>query len=158
QHIKYLHQSIALSGLGSPTFEQVILAAQEIYGHFDCQFTEEILESWNDSPENLTMLNISNCYLTPLTEAGVQPSILFFKGVDPQNILKNLSRGNSSQAHIHTEDNQVQYFMLCRGRAGECKYEECKPQQFHIGDIIQVQMSFVNIPIKGGMCKMLTIL
>jgi hypothetical protein len=99
----------------------VILAAWEIYGHFDHQFTEGILESWNDSPENSTTLNISNCYLTPLTEAGDQPSIPFSKGVDPRNILKNLSRGDSSQAHIHTEDNQVQYFVLHKGRTGECK-------------------------------------
>ncbi|KAF8220010.1 hypothetical protein L208DRAFT_1336227, partial [Tricholoma matsutake] len=158
QRIKYLHQSITLSGLGSPTFEQVILAAQEIYGHFDRQFTEGTLESWNNSPENSMALNISNRYLTPQTEAGAQPSIPFFKGVDPRNILKNLSRGDLSQAHIHTEDNQVQYFVLHRGRAGECKYEECEPQQFRIGDIVQVQMSFVAVPIKGGMHKMLTVL
>jgi len=98
-----------------------MLAAQEIYSHFDCQFTEGTLESWNSSPENSMMLNILNHYLMPLTEAGAQPSIPFFKGVDPQNILKHLSRGDSSQAHIHMEDNQVQYFVLHRGRAGECK-------------------------------------
>jgi hypothetical protein len=121
QRIKYLRQGITLTGLGSPTFERAISAAQEVYGHFDRQFSEGILESWNDSPGDSSTLSVSNRYLTPLTEAGAQASIPFFKGVDPRNILQNMTRGDASNTYVHTEDNQVQYFVQHRGSEGEHK-------------------------------------
>ncbi|KAF8229840.1 hypothetical protein L208DRAFT_1046777, partial [Tricholoma matsutake] len=156
---KYLHQGITLSGLGTPTFDQAILAAQEVYSHFNRQFLEGILESWNDSPGNLSTIDMSNQYLTPSTEARGQESIPFFKGVDPQNILQNMTRGNTLNMYVHTEDNQVQYFVLCRGsKAQNDRFEECKPQQFRVGDFVQVQISFIVMTIKGGSCKMMTVL
>jgi len=38
------------------------------------------------------------------------------------------------------------------------RYEQCKPQVFRVGDIVEAQVSFVIIPVKGGRCKMLTVL
>lgn len=37
-------------------------------------------------------------------------------------------------------------------------YERCKPQVFRVGDIVEVQVSFIVIPVKGGRRKMLTVL
>ncbi|KAF8234667.1 hypothetical protein L208DRAFT_1151686, partial [Tricholoma matsutake] len=60
--------------------------------------------------------------------------------------------------YIHTEDNQVQYFMAHRDSNGHRKFQACEPQMFCVGDIVQVQLSFVVIPLKGGQRKMLTVL
>ena len=39
-----------------------------------------------------------------------------------------------------------------------CRYNTWEPQMFCISDIVQAQLSFAVIPIKGGRRKMLSIL
>jgi hypothetical protein len=166
-----------LTGLGSPTFTSALEAAGEVYGYFDRQFSEGILDSWTSSEEkcfSFPCLDISNCYLTPLKEAN-GPEIAFQKGVDPRGILRGMAIGDGTCSYVHTEENQVQYFSSCRDRSGTLKslsrtftytdlnshcvrFQQCEPQTFRNGDIVQVQLSFVVIPVKGGHRKMLTIL
>lgn len=38
------------------------------------------------------------------------------------------------------------------------RHEECEPQVFRVGDIVEAQISFIVIPVKGGRRKMLTVL
>ena len=38
------------------------------------------------------------------------------------------------------------------------RFQPCKPQIVQLGDIVQAQLSFVIISVKGGKCKMLMIL
>ena len=38
------------------------------------------------------------------------------------------------------------------------RFDSCEPQMFRAGDIVQAQVSFVVIPIKGGKRKMLSVL
>ena len=38
------------------------------------------------------------------------------------------------------------------------RFETCEPQIFRVGDIVQAQLSFVVIPVKGRRRKMLTVL
>ena len=88
-------------------------AANEIYGQFDRQFSEGILESWASSPadvNNFPCLNLSNRYLTPANEAHGLEAVPFLKGVDPRGILENMMKGDGSITYVQTEDNQVQYF------------------------------------------------
>ena len=40
----------------------------------------------------------------------------------------------------------------------QCRFQQCEPQTFRKGDIVQAQLSFVVIPLKGGRRKMLTVL
>jgi hypothetical protein len=37
------------------------------------------------------------------------------------------------------------------------RYDDAKPQSFRIGDIVEVQMSFIAVPLKGQNYKMLTV-
>ena len=53
---------------------------------------------------NLDTIDMSNHYLTPLRGiSGLVESVPFHKGVDPQNILRDMAKND----HIHTEDNYV---------------------------------------------------
>jgi hypothetical protein len=167
-----------LTGLGSATFTSALEAACEVYGYFDREFSEGILDSWTSSEEQcfgFPCLDISNRYLTPVKEAN-GPEIAFQKGVDPCGILRGMAIGDGTCAYVHTEENQVQYFSSCRNRNGtlmslsriftypnlnshrNIRFQPCEPQTFRNGDIVQVQLSFVVIPVKGGHRKMLTIL
>ena len=38
------------------------------------------------------------------------------------------------------------------------RFQPCEPQIFRVGDIVEVQLSFVVIPVKAGRRKMLTVL
>lgn len=98
-------------------------AASEVYGCFDRQFSEGILDSWISSEENcfgFPCLTISNRYLTPEKEARGQ-DVAFQKGVDPRGILRGMMNADSSCLYVHTEDNQVQYFVSSRDKNGSLK-------------------------------------
>jgi hypothetical protein len=119
-----------LSGLGTPTFKNVLMAASEIYGLFDRQFSEGILDSWVSSAvddNEWPCLSMSNRYFTPSNEAHGLEAVPFHKGVDPRGILQNMARGDGLTMHIHTEDNQVQYFSTKRDTEGKMKSDYYLP-------------------------------
>ena len=97
----------------------------EIYGHFDRQFSEGVLDSWVRSPvdddSDFPCLNLSNRYFTPAKEAHGLEATPFPKGVDPRGILEGMARGDGLTTHIHTEDNLVQYFSTKRDAEGNKK-------------------------------------
>ena len=98
--------------------------------------------------------------------------------MDPQDILTNMMSGSIYHSFIHAEDNQVQYYKSCKDVDGDRKYgshayhqnlrfeinpwslrfETCGPQTFCISDIVEVQVSFVGVPLKDKRCKMLVVL
>lgn len=119
---RFLRQTVTLSGLGTPTFDSALRAANEIYGRFDRQFSEGVLEVWASSPvddNECPCLSLSNRYFTPANEAHGLQAIPFHKGVDPRGILQNMAKGDGK--HVHTEDNQVQYFSTKRDAEGTMK-------------------------------------
>ena len=121
--LRYLRQRVVLTGLGSATFTSALEAAGEVYGCFDRQFSEGILESWTCSEEKsfgFPCLDVSNRYLTPAKEAKGQ-EVAFQKGVDPRGVLRGMVNSDGTCSYVHTEDNQVQYFMTCRDKNGSIK-------------------------------------
>ncbi|KAF8220722.1 hypothetical protein L208DRAFT_1020340, partial [Tricholoma matsutake] len=82
----------------------------------------------------------------------------FQKDVDPYGVLVNVVVSDAMHSYIHTDDNQVQYFTTFKGVGSERRFESCGPQIFRIGDIVQVQVSFVTIPVQGNKHKMLVVL
>ena len=120
-HFKYLHQNISLTGLGSATFSSALDAAQMIYRHFDRHFPEGLLDSWSPTwstnQKGLDSIDISNCYLTPLKDVSGLESLPFHKGVDPRNILLDMTKND----YIHIDDNYVEYFSMHRDTNGQKK-------------------------------------
>ncbi|KAF8222294.1 hypothetical protein L208DRAFT_1323487, partial [Tricholoma matsutake] len=139
-------QVITLSGCGMPMFSNALNAAQLLYDCFNQQFLEGTLEGWSSSQVNIgdtECIDISNQYLTLQKDTQGQENMPFLKG---------------RRWVLHTKENQVHFFTMYRDSTRDRKFQPCKPQIFQLGDIIQAQLSFVVIPVKGGKCKMLTIL
>lgn len=88
-----------------------------IYRYFDRQFPEGILDAWTTN-STLNSLDISNRYLTPLKNVTGLESVAFHKGVDPRNILRDMTKSD----HIHTEDNYVAYFSTHKDSNGQRMY------------------------------------
>jgi hypothetical protein len=121
---RYLRQAIALTGFGTPTFSNALDAAQLLYDCFDRQFPEGTLDGWSSSQANVgdtECIDLSNRYLTPQKDAQGQENMPFLKGVDPRNILRNMTSGDGSCTYVHTEDNQVHFFTAYRDGTGDRK-------------------------------------
>lgn len=98
-------------------FSSALDAAHMIYRQFDRQFPEGLLDAWS-TDSTLDSLDISNRYLTPLKNVSGLENVPFHKGVDPRNILRDMTKSD----HIHTEDNYVAYFSMHRDSDGQRKY------------------------------------
>ena len=151
---KYLRQSVTLSGLGSPTFQNALMAVNEIYGHFDRQFSEDVLEPWSCSPidnDNFPCISLSNRYLTPASEAHGLEAVPFHKGVDPKGILQSMAKGDGLMTHVHTEDNQVQYFAMKKDIEGNTKSVKHFSRKFTTNFVLTTQihrLQAANVPYR----------
>jgi hypothetical protein len=99
-------------------------SAQEIYGQFDRQFSEGMMDSWatpHSSHYNSMTIDISNCYLMPAKEATGMENIPFHKGVNPWGILHEMTKGDRICTYLHTEDNYVCYFTTYKDGTGNKK-------------------------------------
>ena len=119
---RYLRQAISLTRFGTPTFSNTLDTAQLLYDCFNHQFPEGTLEEWSSSQANISdteCIDISNRYLMPQKDAQGQENMLFLKGVDPWNILQNMTKGDRSCIYVHTEDNQVHFFTAYSNSTGD---------------------------------------
>ncbi|GLB38110.1 hypothetical protein LshimejAT787_0411610 [Lyophyllum shimeji] len=154
---KYLRQSIRISGLGTSTFGDALRSTGEIFGLFDREFRDGDLDSWtatsNQNAED-DIFDASNRYFTPRRDASLEESIPFDKLADPNNILKKMA----GDQYVHTEDNEVLYFRRRTTQDGKRSHEKVGPQTFRVGDIVEIQVSFVVVPTKGDRYKMMSVL
>ncbi|TFK57741.1 hypothetical protein BDN72DRAFT_866524, partial [Pluteus cervinus] len=139
---QFLTQSVTLSGLGTPTFEESLSALTKMYTVFCRQFPEgrvlplPTAESCIGVGESLTF---SNRYFTKRAEGPHMRAISFSSIIDPKKYLTRML----SSTLIHTEENEVQYFTRYADMARQYKYLPAVPQQFRLGDIVEVQFSLV---------------
>ncbi|KAF8075764.1 hypothetical protein FPV67DRAFT_1407739 [Lyophyllum atratum] len=155
--IKYLRQNITLSGLGTPTFRDAMRSTGEIFGLFDRQFNEGFLQPWvatMDPSGGEDLLEASNRYLTPKRDASAASAVEFDHEVDPKGTLQAMA-GND---HFHTDDNVVLYYKRRTEDDGRYSYQKIGPQSFRTGDIVEIQVSFVVVPLKGEKYKMISVL
>ncbi|TFK58007.1 hypothetical protein BDN72DRAFT_782633, partial [Pluteus cervinus] len=139
---QYLTQSITLSGLGTLTFEESMTALSEAYTVFSRQFPEGRLMPLQCNPSSWGLgksLVLSNRYFTKRSEGPQMKSIPFPAAVDPRKILTKYL----TSTLIHTEENDVQYYVRHSDLGRNHKYHIAAPQNFRIGDIVEVQFSLV---------------
>ncbi|KAF9457877.1 hypothetical protein BDZ94DRAFT_1174700, partial [Collybia nuda] len=151
---RFLKQGVTITGLDTPTFSDSIKSATEIYGLFDWNFAEGRMELWscvNRTPNECDSIHASNRYLMLKMEATHQP---FKKLVDPKGILKAMAK----ESYVHTEDNDVLYTKCKTQAEGKFFYKEIGPQAFQIGDIVEIQVLFVVVPLKDEKVKMIMVL
>ncbi|KAF8811793.1 hypothetical protein BYT27DRAFT_7017840, partial [Phlegmacium glaucopus] len=153
----YLRQGVTLIGSGTPTFEEAINAAQEIYGIFDRNVQDTSLKSWSLSSSPITQgraLDASNRYLTSKRDAPAMVSIPIPATIDPRGILKKLTK----EGFLYSEENKVQYYQVHKSDEGTNRFEPVGPEIFRIGDIVEIQVSFIAVPLKDNKHKMIVVL
>ncbi|KIM84094.1 hypothetical protein PILCRDRAFT_68465, partial [Piloderma croceum F 1598] len=152
----HLRQAVSLTGLGTEKFEQSIDAIIHIHTIFSRTFKDGLLDPWLLSAfKDHNAIDISNRYFTSHRQSPNTVQLPFHKLVDPDRILE----GMVDRDIVHSEENDVQYFEL-NTKNGDTReqYIRTDPTKFRIGDHVEVQMSFVGVPLKGGKVQMMAVL
>ena len=103
----YLRQSIMLTGLSSPKFNDAIMSIHAIEDIFRRQVTDRNMEVWVPSLfQGHQSIDVGNRYFTPRQHALQDRHISFGLAIDPDNILSEAM----GEEFVHTEDNKVEYY------------------------------------------------
>ncbi|KAK0465777.1 hypothetical protein IW261DRAFT_1574768 [Armillaria novae-zelandiae] len=145
-----LSQSVMLTGLGCPAFDEAIATLQEIRLTGEREFKNGMLDKWTPSTyRGFPAFTVSNRYFQTAKEGGQYEAITFDKDVDPVGILQRLAKTDVA----HTEANVVQYF-----KANVDDEGKRRPQLFRIGDIVEVQCSIIIFKARGARHRMKLVL
>lgn len=103
----YLRQSMMLTGLSSPKFNDAILSIHAIEDIFRRQVADRGMEVWVSSAfQGHASIDVGNRYFTPHQHALQDRHISFSPAIDPDNILSEAM----GEEFVHTEDNDVEYY------------------------------------------------
>ncbi|KAK0218415.1 hypothetical protein EDD85DRAFT_961684 [Armillaria nabsnona] len=139
EKLRFLSQSITITGFGGHSFDHAIKAIKEIQRTGEREFHQGQLQEWSPSKaQSKSEQEIG----TPIGQ-----------DVDPRGVLARLAGSNL----IHMEENGVNYYRrLIEG--SKKRYVRAKPQMFRVGDIVEAQCSIVFVRCKGNGAKMKSIL
>ncbi|KAF8871496.1 hypothetical protein CPB84DRAFT_1692159 [Gymnopilus junonius] len=145
-HIQFLQQSITLIGLDMPMFQRAVDNILKIHAMLGCSIGHNNLEqcSMIGSFDNQASIEMSNQYFTPQKHAGQSQELEIPSYIDPKGYLKNAM----GKHHVHIEDNIVHYYELTTDRFGESRFVPTKPIKFQVGDIAEVQVSVILVPLR----------
>ncbi|TFK61187.1 hypothetical protein BDN72DRAFT_904311 [Pluteus cervinus] len=145
----FLRQSVTLTGLSTDVFEAAVDRSQEVYNKFQRFFPENQLLPWGAMNCTITdgrTLTFSNRYFTRRQEAPTIRAIPFTYDVDPKRLLTQLVTGHL----FHSSDNEVSYYTRYKDEDHQLVHDFTNPQTFRIGDIVDVQFSFVVYRMRTG--------
>jgi hypothetical protein len=109
-HVRYLRQSISLTGLGASYFESCVDGMSDVLNMFSHCIAVQKLASCSliDSFDKYSCIDLSNCYFTARKEVTADQHVLLSSDVDPKGFLAEAA-GN---LYVHTTKNVVNYFVL----------------------------------------------
>ncbi len=103
----YLWQSMMLTGLSSPKFNDAIMSMRAIEDIFRRQALDGNMDLWVPSAfQGHPSIDVGNRYFTPWQHALQDRQISFSPTVDPDSILSEAM----GEEFVHTEDNEVEYY------------------------------------------------
>ena len=112
---QYMRQSVMLTGLSSPIFDEAIASVHAIQDMFRRTTTEGTMEEWTPSVfQEHPSIDVGNRYFTPRQFALGDRQIAFSAVIDPDNILSDAMGDN----FVHVEDNHVEYYEARKENGG----------------------------------------
>ncbi|KAF8802300.1 hypothetical protein BYT27DRAFT_7261397 [Phlegmacium glaucopus] len=99
-------------------------------------------------------LDTSNRYFTPKDGKSDIEDLPLGDEVDPHGFLVKAAGG----AYVHTGDNKVCYYKKVVSKGGEPLFYLTTPQTFQEGDIVEIQVSFIVIPLRDQKSRMSVVL
>ncbi|KAJ7019556.1 hypothetical protein C8F04DRAFT_1188795 [Mycena alexandri] len=97
-----------------------------------------------------SVFSANNRLFTLKTDAPTEQGTEFEPGVDPVGILERFKTADM----FHSPENVVKYFRVVSDpEQGEIKYLQSFPGAFRVGDVVEMQASFVAIMTSQGQIK-----
>jgi len=117
--IRFLRQSVTLTGFGTETFEAGIKSLLSVHDYFDRHLPKGKLTECTiiDQCDKHLGIHMTNRYFTNRRESRAAETVEFGTEVDPQGILAGLV----SDQFLHTEQNEVKYYDRSVGKGGMIK-------------------------------------
>ena len=104
---RYWKQSVQLTGLGEPFFEDYVKKIHEIEAIFLRHVQAGSLNTWQENNiDGNSIIFAGNNYFTDRHDRGCQTPIPFPPNVDPHDVLLKAM----GQEFVHLQDNEVSYF------------------------------------------------
>ncbi|KAH7903324.1 hypothetical protein BJ138DRAFT_1020827, partial [Hygrophoropsis aurantiaca] len=149
---RHMRQSVVLSGLGLPAFEDAITTLYGIHTLLGRNVPPGALEKWQPFDYIGTRaIEIQNRYFTVKRFGNGLPKLPFDLLCDSNGYLEDCS----TPEMYHTEDNEVDYYS-----SADTGYRATKisPSAFRAGDLVEACLSVITSPISADKYKMLVVL
>ncbi|KAJ7733481.1 hypothetical protein B0H16DRAFT_1732293 [Mycena metata] len=149
-----LSQYAEICGMGSPVFESSMVTATTIHERFAQHFCGSSLASWVPLIGPMgSVFPANNRLFTLKSDAPSEQNTDFEEGVDPVGIIERLKTADM----IHAPENVVKYFRLAiSDQTSDVEYLPSFPGAFHVGDLVEIQASFVAIMTGQSQIKVTT--
>ncbi|TFK45248.1 hypothetical protein OE88DRAFT_1640182, partial [Heliocybe sulcata] len=148
---QFLTQSVKISGLSSEPFQRILQGIAVIHQHMSRSFKDGTMQDWTPSEfQGHPTIDVASRYFTPTRDLGISLRVPFDSHVDLKKILTKLV----DDKWVHTPDNVVEYCQVIRNEGGKLKYVNCDPAVFRIGDIVEVDIGFIAIPIASNQVRL----
>ncbi|KAJ2917234.1 hypothetical protein MD484_g3161, partial [Candolleomyces efflorescens] len=143
EHVRLLRQFVKLSGLGSVMFEDLAQKMEAVWGAFVLAAAPATVEPLVfKAYDGDYAIDAHTRYFTdrrhaPTLKHGEMPST-----IDPHRHLDSIRGAN----FIYTEENYVEYCERLVSVDGHVSYIPLAPDNFQVGDIVEVGAAFVAYP------------
>ncbi|KAF8953054.1 hypothetical protein BDZ97DRAFT_1767750 [Flammula alnicola] len=133
--VKYLHQSATFTAFGNPVFDKPIENIAAIYAIFKRAIGDNLVEGDVCSTyEDFSAIDVANRYFTPRGGAASEEIRPLTTEVDPKGYLER-----QQAPHMCTQK--------------KTSFRATGQQIFQVGDILEVQVSFIAIPMRDNKWK-----
>ncbi|KAF8333312.1 hypothetical protein F5887DRAFT_1080341 [Amanita rubescens] len=155
KQLRYIRQSVALTGLGTEQFGLAIKSLTDIYAFFSRFVPIDKLQPNNivDRYGEHASIECYNRYFSMRKDLPDSKPVPFGKDIDPKGILTRVA----GTTYIHADINVVRYYERIESE-GNLKYKTIPPVMFRNGDIVEAQLTAMMVPMKGGTFKMMAVL
>ena|ERR1700679_1321631 len=110
-----MRQSVMLTGLSSPMFDEAIASVYEIQDMFRRTVVNGTMEEWAPSLfQDHVSIDVGNRYFTPRKYALQDQQIAFSATIDPDNILSEAM----GDQFVHVDENHVEYYEARKENGG----------------------------------------
>ncbi|KAJ7183729.1 hypothetical protein C8R46DRAFT_1209878 [Mycena filopes] len=151
---QFLSQFIEICGAGSASFAGAIQNLKSVHERFSQQLAGvDVLPMPDVSARSQDAFAASNRIFTPKSDVPTEQDNTFQDGVDSAGLLNKLKRDE----YIHAPENVVLYFRKKSTPDDESlQYVPFFPGGFRVGDIVELQVSFVAIASAMNKVKITT--
>ncbi|KAJ7020368.1 hypothetical protein C8F04DRAFT_1196699 [Mycena alexandri] len=150
---QFLSQNIEICGGDSPTFAECIAKIASVHDRFEQQLAGVDVVPMADGVDNRRdLFAASNRIFTLKSDVPNEQDNTFQDGVDSSGLLHKLKRSD----YIHAPENIVQYFRKKTPSGEGTVYVPFFPGGFKVGDLVELQVSFVAVAVTLSKVKVTT--